>query len=171
MAELYKKHNRLKKIILFATILFFIVIILILCIYISNLKEYKKVSEYKIVDSCNISYKVSYYKNYRDDGCFSIDNSPRIYYGNRPPEKVVRLVFEDENVLYWIYYNQNFEILLYTDGTHYETFELTEEYDSTSTSEKCLSFLRILADQKIMDSYTEIENKSYWYTRISAVIN
>lgn len=80
---------------------------------------------------------------------------------------------EDNNILYWIYYDQTFEMLLYTDGTCYETFMLTGqgEYDPISTSEKCLSFLSILVDQKIMDSYTEIESKSYWYTRISAVVN
>lgn len=160
------------KIIIFAIILFFLALNLSLCMYISNNKEYKEVSEYQIVDSCNVSYSISYYRNYRDERCFSIDNSPKIYFDDKP-EKVVRLVSEDNNILYWIYYDQTFEMLLYTDSAYYETFVLTEqgEYDPISTSEKCLSFLNILVEQKIMDSYTEIERKSYWYTRISAVVN
>lgn len=163
-----------KRIILSSTLAAIVIVVIItvvLCIKISNQQQNNKTVEYKIVDSNNVSYSISFFRDYRDNNCFSIDNSPKIYFDTRP-EKIVRLVSEDNNILYWIYYDETFEMLLYTDGIKYESFVLTEqgEYDPISISEKCLSFLSILVDQKIMDRYTEIENKSYWYTRISAVV-
>ena len=155
-----------------AILLIILILVLTLCMFMSNEKAYKKISEYQIVDSNRISYNISYYQNYRDDHCFTIDESTEIYFDDKP-NQVVKLISDDNNILYWIYFDETFEMLLYTNETGYAVFDFTEqgEHDPIKISEDCLTLLKKLIDQKIMDQYIEIKSKKYWYERISIVMN
>lgn len=103
---------------------------------------------------------------------FSINDSPMIYNKNKP-EKIIEISSEENQMLYWIYLDNKIEMLIYTDGLHYETFILTNQENNHTVKmpKNCYLMLEHTIEQKLMDNFDETKSNSlYWYNYLSDVL-